>query len=187
MRVLLSLLALLLLTGCEPPDPKDISAGMLVRHLHETFGIDHPIPTFFDRECLPEADRHRPHDDWFWPISMIPRYWTAVCGDEWPQFPELLAGNSGWTLADKPILTHHTDEFIEAYGDRLPIPKPGHWVFSAVMYDYVPLFYFGITFKNDGKSTEYEHFRIGVMRWDDVDNFWELFELAQHAITVPEY
>lgn len=32
------------------------------------------------RECLPEHLRDARHDDWVWPLSLIPRAWNAFCG-----------------------------------------------------------------------------------------------------------
>jgi len=88
------------------------------------------------------------HNDWPPPISAIPRSWTVFCDDTWPEAPELLAGDSGWTLEDKHRFGHFTDEFLEEYGNRLPIPKPGHWVITAVFYtEDIPLPYFAITLK----------------------------------------
>jgi len=145
-------------------------------YLHNLLDIKRPIPKIGDESCLPIANRGRLHDDWPWPISLIPRSWTVVCGPDWPEAPELLAGNSGWTLEDKHRFGHFTDEFLEFYGSRLPIPKPRHWVITAVMYDWIPLPYFAITFPNGW------HFRIGALRWDEVDSYYEIWTIALHKI-----
>jgi len=149
---------------------------VLFAYLHKALEINRPLPTIGDEECLPESLRGRLHDDWPWPISLIPRSWTVVCGPDWPEAPELLAGNSGWTLEDKDRFGHLTNEFLEFYGDRFPIPKPKHWFISAVMYDWIPLPYFAITFPGGW------HFRIGALRWDDVDKYYEIWTIALHKI-----
>jgi len=150
---------------------------VLFAYLHKTLEINRPLPTIGDEDCLPEEVRGKLHDDWPWPISLVPRSWTVVCGKDWPKAPDLLAGDSGWTLEDKDRFGHFTDEFLIAHGARLPIPKPGHWVITAVMYDYIPLPYFAITFKNNW------HFRIGALRWDETrEVFYEIWTIALHKI-----
>ena len=149
---------------------------VVIAYLHKTLDIDRPVPTIGDEECLPIHLRDKKHDDFPWPLSLIPRSWTIVCGADWPEAPELLAGNSGWTLEDRGAIGHHTEEFIEKYGAVFPIPKPKHWVITAVMYDWIPLPYFAITFPNRW------HFRIGLLRWDDVDSYFEVGTLAFHKI-----
>lgn len=177
MRVILALLVLLTLTGCEAPSPFEISTRALFTYIHSELGIEREIPILGNEECLPESLRGRKHDDWPSPISAIPRSYTVVCDDSWPEVPELLAGDSGWTLEDKHRFGHFTDEFLEKYGSRLPIPKPGHWVITAVFYtEDIPLPYFAITLKNNF------HFRIGAVRWDEVDHYWELWTIAWHVI-----
>jgi len=145
-------------------------------YLHKILEVKHPIPNLGDEKCLPEHLRDRLHDDWPWPISMIPRSWTIVCGSDWPEAPELLAGDSGWTSEDRGRFGHFADEFFEKYKERFPIPKPKHWVITAVMYDWIPLPYFAITLPNGW------HFRIGVLRWDDVDNYYEIGTIASHKV-----
>ena len=97
----------------------------LFAYLHKALEIKRPLPTIGDESCLPEHLRNRLHDDWPWPISLIPRSWTVVCGPGCPEAPELLAGNSGWTSEDRGRFGHLTDEFFGKYKDRFEIPKPG--------------------------------------------------------------
>ena len=149
---------------------------VLFTYLHKALDINRPIPNIGDEECLPKHLRDHLHDDWPWPINLIPRSWTVVCGPDWPEAPELLAGNSGWTSEDRDRFGHLPDEFFEKYKDRFEIPKPGFWVITAVMYDYIPLPYFAITFKNN------LHFRVGALRWDLVDSYFEVGTLALHTI-----
>lgn len=126
-------------------------------------------------ECLPEKLRKR-HDDWFWPVSYIPRGWTAKCGKRWPMPPKLLLGNSGWTGADHNQMQHHTVEWLDKYGKVLPIPKAGHWILTAAMYaGWIPVPMFAITWKNG------DYFSIGLARWDNVDNYYDLFRVRAHG------
>ena len=92
-----------------------------------------------------------PHDDWEWPMSLIPRAWTSFTGPNYPQPPELYYGDSG-----------HPGE----NGDRKPIPMPGHWFYGAVLYKgEIPLPYIAITTKGGW------HARFGF-RWDDIDGYY---------------
>ena len=176
MKQLLLLFAVLTLTGCEAPDPLEVAIHTFFSYVHKELGINREIPKFGDEECLPEHLRGKAHDDWPPPINAIPRSWTVVCGSDWPEAPELLAGDSGWTLEDKHRFGHFTDEFLEEYGSRLDIPKPKHWVVTAVYYDWIPLPMFAITFPNGW------HFRDGALRYDYVDKYWEIWTLAFHKI-----
>lgn len=129
-------------------------------------------------ECLPEKLRKR-HDDWkfLWGIaSWVPRGWTAKCGKRWPMPPKLLLGNSGWTGADQIGQGHHTVIWLDKYGKVLPIPKAGHWLVSACMYNgWIPVPMFALTWKNG------DYFSIGIARWDNVDQYYDLFRLRAHG------
>jgi hypothetical protein len=126
-------------------------------------------------ECLPEKLRKR-HDDWFWLVSWVQRGWTAKCGSRWPMPPKLLLGDSGWTGADQAEQGHHTAKWLDKYGKVLPIPKAGNWILTAAMYNgWVPVPMFAITWKNG------DYYSLGVARWDNVDNYYDLFRVRAHG------
>jgi len=132
------------------------------------------------RDCLPPSLKNRRHDDWgIPPLTWVPRGWTIVCGKNWPEPPLKLLGDSGWRREHKDELQHFTADFIARYGDRFPIPRPHHWVLTSVKYrGFLPIFpYFAITFTK-------HHFRIGLMRWDDVDHYYQMWTIARHTLDV---
>jgi hypothetical protein len=89
--------------------------------------------------------------------------------------PKLLLGDSGWTGADQAEQGHHTVKWLDQYGKVLPIPKAGNWLVSAVMYaGWLPLPMFAITWANG------DYFSIGIARWDNVDEYWDLFRVRAH-------
>jgi len=127
-------------------------------------------------ECLPESLKGKRHSDWIWIISWVPRSWTARCGKRWPMPPKLLLGDSGWTGADQWMLGHHTVEWLDKYGKILPIPKAGHWILTAAMYKgWIPVPMFAITWKNG------DYFSWGLARYDNVDNYYDLFRVRAHG------
>ncbi len=132
------------------------------------------------RKCLPKSMRGRKHDDWgFPPLTWIPRGWTVVCGSSWPEPPKKWLGDSGWNRGHANELQHHLPHDIARYGNVLPIPRPHHWVLSSVAWwGILPIFpYLAITF------TKW-HFRIGLMRWDDVDHYYQIWTIAFHTLDV---
>ena len=132
------------------------------------------------RKCLPLSMRGRKHDDWgFPPLTWVPRGWTVVCGKNWPEPPLLLLGDSGWKKEYYAELQHHSPVFIDLHGSKFPIPRPHHWLITSVKYrGFLPIFpYLAITFTR-------WHFRIGLMRWDDVDHYYQMWTIAFHTLDV---
>ena len=126
-------------------------------------------------ECLPENLRKR-HDDWTWIVSWVPRGWTAKCGKRWPMPPKLLLGDSGWRGIDQRVQGHHTAEWLDEYGKVLPIPKHGNWLLSAAMYNgWFPVPMFAIKWSNG------DYYSLGIARWDNVDNYYDLFRVRAHG------
>ena len=126
-------------------------------------------------ECLPESLR-KGHDDWPWFIAWVPRGWTAKCGSKWPMPPTLLLGDSGWTGADQSLMGHHTVDWLDEYGKVLPIPKTGHWIVTAAMYNgWFPIPMFAVTWKNG------DYYSLGLARWDNVDDYYDLFRVRAHG------
>lgn len=85
------------------------------------------------------------HTDWIWPLSYIPRNWTAFNSDV-P--PVKIAGT-------------------ERLEDHLDIPERGKWVLAGVMNLRIPV-YFALT-TNSGW-----HFRVGLLRYDFVDEYYQI-------------
>ena len=96
------------------------------------------------RQCLPEHLRVARHTDWIWPLSYVPRSWTAYCG-EGP------AKNHGWK-------------------EDIPVPGTKTWHWKDKNGKWRP--YFAKTWKmrKDGRAW---HFRVGF-RWDKVDGYYNL-------------
>lgn len=128
------------------------------------------------KKCLPSHLRDKNHDDWPWFIAWVPRSWTAVCGERWSTPPRLILGNSGWNGIDQPQMQHHSVAWLDKHGPVLPIPKPGYWILTAVMYrGWLPVPMFAITWKNG------DLFSLGLARWDNVDSYYELFRVRAHG------
>jgi len=122
-------------------------------------------------KCLPEH-LHKNHDDWRWYVAWVPRAWTARCGWAWPQPPKKLLGNSGWTMEDRHMFGHHSDDFYEKNRHILPIVKAGNFMVTAVLFmKFIPLPMMIWAFKKGG------YISLGVVRWDDVDSYYDLFRL----------
>lgn len=120
-------------------------------------------------DCLPEGLKGKRHDDWRWYVAWVPRAWTARCGKNWPQPPKRLWGGSGWEESDHHMFGHHELEYFKKIRKVLPWPKAGYALLSAVLYrGWIPLPMFAITYRNE------DHFSIGLVRWDDVDNYYDL-------------
>jgi len=123
-------------------------------------------------KCLPDNLKGKPHDDWVSFVSWVPRSWTARCGWAWPQPPKLLIGNSGWDLKDYHRFGHHDYEFFKLIRHVLPIPKPGHFMISAVLFlKFIPLPMMAWSFKAGGWIS------LGVVRWDDVDKYYDVLRI----------
>lgn len=90
--------------------------------------------------------------------------------------PKLLLGDSGWTGADQSLMGHHTVAWLDKYGKILPIPKTGHWIVTAAMYNgWLPIPMFAVTWKNG------DYYSLGLARWDNVDNYYDLFRVRAHG------
>jgi len=92
-----------------------------------------------------------------------------------------LLGNSGYTGADQPAFSHHTVKFMEENGHVLPIPAPGRWIVSSVLFlKFLPILpMFAIKFKTPVGDEDY--FSIGIARWDDVDHYYDLLRVRAHG------
>lgn len=116
------------------------------------------------KDCLPK-DIEKKHGDWIPGLRWVPRWWFAKCGKNWPMPPKRLLGKS-----------HDTHDRVD--GRILwvkPIPQPGNFILSAVMYrGWIPFPYLAKTWKDE------QFFYIGT-RWDDTQNkqqpkqYYELF------------
>lgn len=130
------------------------------------------------KKCLPDYLQRR-HDDWIWIVSWVPRWWTARCGWFWPAPPVLLLGKSGWTMNhyyQHGLHNHHEPAYYEKIKDKLPIPAPGHWLVTAVLWaHFLPLPMFALKFKNG------DYCSIGIARWDDVDDYYDLCRIRFHG------
>ena len=90
--------------------------------------------------------------------------------------PKLLLGDSGWRGTDHATQGHHTVKWLDDHGKVLPIPKPGNWILTAAMYNgWFPVPMFAITWKNG------DYYSLGVARWDNVDNYYDLFRVRAHG------
>ena len=89
------------------------------------------------------------HDDWIWPLCLIPRRWTAFGSD----IPPI-----------KIIGTERAEDHVD-------IPERGKWVIAGVCNLKIPV-YFAAT------SVSGLHFRIGLFRYDYVDHYYEFFSLT---------
>lgn len=90
--------------------------------------------------------------------------------------PKLLLGNSGWTGADQGLMGHHAVDWLDKHGKVLPIPKAGHWILTAAMYNgWLPIPMFAITWKNG------DYYSLGLARWDNVDEYYDLFRVRAHG------
>lgn len=128
-------------------------------------------------KCLPDSLKGKPHNDWFWPLSYVPRSWTARCGWAWPQPPLLLIGKSGWEVSDHHMFGHHTLEYFKKIRNILPIAKPGHLFVSAVLFlKFIPLPMLAWTFRNG------DYVSLGIVRWDDVDKYYDLMRVRAHGL-----
>lgn len=101
-------------------------------------------------KCLPEHLQGKRHDDWLWPLSLIPRGWNAFCGDG-------------------PIW--HEEEGYESN----PIPQPGFKCKHSIDKNGASRKYWGVTFK--WKFLYGFHIRIG-MRFDDVDIYYNWLPIS---------
>lgn len=129
------------------------------------------------RKCLPDHLKDKTHEDWFiWPLTKVPRAWWAQCGKNWPMPPKRLLGWS-WCVpsGQGPYTEAEWAEELYRYSVK-PIPQPGNFILSAIMYrNIIPLLYFAKRYKNG------HFFYIGT-RWDDVDNYVELFLMRAHGL-----
>lgn len=128
------------------------------------------------KKCLPAHLQTR-HTDWIWILSWVPRWWTARCGWAWPAPPVLLLGRSGWVKTDWPVqFTHHEFKYYLKIMHKLPIPAPGHWLVTAVLWaHFLPLPMFAWKFRNG------DYISLGIARWDDVDNYYDLMRVRAHG------
>ena len=103
------------------------------------------------KSALPPHLRNRPHEDFPWPFSYIPRAWTAFSWGE----PKKICGNQ------------------RPYGGVMkPIGPRGTWQISR--FPDGPWFALYAAFTTNGGV----HYRIGA-RYDDVDNYVEWPSLAR--------
>jgi hypothetical protein len=115
---------------------------------------------------LPDHLRGRSHWDWIFPLSIVPRDWTAF---DWGS-PRMVMGNQ---------------TRVDDTGAPSPIGEPGSWQFSV--YPGAPLlvrplaWYFALSLRaHDGY---YRHFRVGA-RNDDIDHYTEWPSLATRRYPV---
>lgn len=112
---------------------------------------------------LPSNLRGKRHTDWPWPLSLVPRGWTAFY---WGT-PCKLLGNQKDTRVGSPA----------------PIGEPGSWQFS--IYPDAPWWawalglswYVAFSTPRDAAGA-YTHFRLGT-RYDDVDYYSTIFSIAR--------
>ncbi len=86
----------------------------------------------------------RLHNDWPWPLSLIPRDWNSVPSQV---KPEAIASSKGLDKVDD-------------------IPNPGNWALTHVPGRPWYGINFALTTQNGW------HFRIGTFRYDFVDSYY---------------
>ena len=129
------------------------------------------------KKCLPAWLQTR-HTDWIRGLKWVPRWWTARCGWFWPAPPARLLGRSGWTMQDylDGLHNHHPHDYYRKIKEVLPIPAPGHWMITAVLWaHFLPLPMFAWKFRNG------DYVSVGIARWDDVDNYYDLMRVRAHG------
>lgn len=115
----------------------------------------------------------KPHTDYPWPFSLIPRRWTAF---QWGR-PQLVAGHmSNWWES--------ASNFSHVLGlppAPKPISSPITWQLSRFPAGPWWAWYFAWSGKRkaDGK---FLHFRLGA-RWDDVDSYVQFPSIALRRYT----
>lgn len=134
---------------------------------------------------LPPNLANRLHDDWPWPMSQIPRRWTAF---NWG-LPKLLIGHGLNHVADFTTIwategqgSKATIGFVVVFGLRVPKPitTPGSWQLSwypdAPWWAKPIAWYFAISFARSRENKKFRTFRLGA-RYDNVDNYvqWPCF------------
>ena len=147
----------------------------------------------FGRDALPEHLKDRPHEDYFWPFSKIPRAWTSV---QWDSDPVLLWGNQKnfentrfWH--DLSVLWVEPSKWVD--GGKIPllapsaVPNPllSKWkiswgVYGCRLWWWMPVIPIGfaISWKMGRRRG---HFRFAPLgRWDTVDQYSTVpsFELS---------
>ncbi len=115
--------------------------------------------------ALPPNLKGKKHWDWPWPLSYVPRGWTAF---KWGR-PVLLWGNIGAWWQTAPA-------FDLKLGLR-PAPKPisprGTWQvsrFPGAPWWAWPALFISISGSKLDKKGKYRNYRIGA-RWDDVNDY----------------
>jgi hypothetical protein len=92
------------------------------------------------------------HTDWYWPLSLIPRKWTAIPSEREP---------FGVIIDDVGMLWVRP----KTWNLDVPVRNSAMLVFSR----------YGFMFSVNAKGWL---FRIGTFRYDYVDSYVELFTLA---------
>ncbi len=110
-------------------------------------------------DALPLNLKGKRHTDFPWPMSLIPRAWTAF---SWGS-PVMVKGNQH--------LNNDCSLGLYCAGHPLPIGEPGSWQLSRFPKGPRWAWYFAFTTK--GRV----HFRIGA-RWDNEDNYVEFPSIA---------
>lgn len=106
-------------------------------------------------EALPENLR-KPHNDWPWPFSLVPRGLTAW---DWGK-PKMVAGNQ----------IHRAEG-----GAPKPIGEPESWQVSY--FPDAPWWAKPFAWYVAGTLKSGRHFRLGA-RWDDVDDYTQWPSIA---------
>jgi len=116
------------------------------------------------KDLLPDYIKSRFHDDWIFPISLIPRRWTSFC---FPMPPGVWKGNGqmswkriqkGYPLSDDAEL-NTTKDFVYSADPVYPL---GGWaILSCKPFSWLPRIpcFFTISFSILGKGF---HFNIGL-------------------------
>ncbi len=125
-----------------------------------------PAPEIrFGDECLPEANKGRKHDDFWFFLGRIPRSHTSACS---LPAPTLLLGQPD----------------IRSANGIKPVPLRG---IAQLQTQTIPTKMWSVVLLNLTLTTKTGiHLRAGMFRWDDVDNH-HTFPSAARRYDVPEF